>query len=530
MFKNVLYITFYCSICFLLSNNCDRYTSLFLLIEATLVYIFIISLQSRKTSTVVWLAYSVLLGAQISSIISTGDYIIPLTIMNLSEASAIGFSQIFKITAIFLAYLILAMPVYFLPRLKSPWLKLFIFPVLFLQGPLTSSFATLSATYKQMTFEPTNDSEKVAKKFLKYDIYKSSSFPAEMNIKEHPNVIVIFTEGLSEQVIDVANKKGLNVTPNLDKYYNEQFIIKNYFNHTAATFRGLRGQLTSGYQYKGGFYATGTPGVGQISIEELKKTYNNSLISIADILKSNGYGTYFLSADSSNSNLNNLIESLNFDKVYGKEDFVINRAQAMSDKQTFESLKKIVEKTKDKFFIGVYSVGTHHGMDSPDEKYQDGKNPYYNKFHNYDAQLGKFVDWFKQSPYYDNTILIITADHATFPSPEYKESFGSNAKYFVDRVPFILIGSGIHHFIYDAKGKNSLGTAPTILNLLKINRAPNYFLGCSLFDIDCHSKFMWHSAVGDGNFLTIPHGKEEEYQVTATKADPDIQTYYNISH
>lgn len=72
-----------------------------------------------------------------------------------------------------------------------------------------------------------------------------------------PNVIVIFTEGMSFNVIDSVNNLGLGVTPKLDEIMKKSFFFINYYNHTAATFRGLRGQLTSAYQFKDGVGANG---------------------------------------------------------------------------------------------------------------------------------------------------------------------------------------------------------------------------------------------------------------------------------
>lgn len=70
------------------------------------------------------------------------------------------------------------------------------------------------------------------------------------------------------------------------------------------------------------------------------------------------------------------------------------------------------------FFIGMYTAGTHHGVDSPDLTYGDGSNSYYNKFHNLDHWLGDFIAWFQRSPYYDNTLLVITSDHGVvIPTP-----------------------------------------------------------------------------------------------------------------
>ena len=119
-----------------------------------------------------------------------------------------------------------------------------------------------------------------------------------------------------------------------------------------------------------------------------------------------------------------MLKTLRFDNVLGMGDFVGYQNDRMTDKQTFNALQDFLrskEKDHERFFIGVYPSGTHHGQDSPNEKFSDGKNAYYNKFYNYDYQLGKFVDFFKNSSFYDNTLLVITTDHATFPSTDYKK-------------------------------------------------------------------------------------------------------------
>lgn len=92
-----------------------------------------------------------------------------------------------------------------------------------------------------------------------------------------------------------------------------------------------------------------------------------------------------------------MLKTLNFDKVLGMGDFIGYQRDRMTDKQTFNALQYFLrsqENKNERFFIGVYPSGTHHGQDSPNEKYFDGSNPLYNKFYNYDFQLGKFVDFF----------------------------------------------------------------------------------------------------------------------------------------
>ncbi|MCL5634747.1 sulfatase-like hydrolase/transferase [Enterobacter vonholyi] len=304
----------------------------------------------------------------------------------------------------------------------------------------------------------------------------------------------------------------------------------NYYNHTAATFRGLRGQLTSAYQYKDGWNSNNY-GLAQLAPEVITSTYSSRLVSLPEILNNHGYETIFLSSTERNSTLNAMLKGMSFKKIYGMGDFQFYQEDRMTDKQTFSALKQILEKRKNNdepFFIGVYPSGTHHGRESPDLKYKDGSNVYYNKFHNYDAQLGEFIRYFDMSSFSKNTTLIITADHSTLPTPEFKKSFGINADYFVDQIPLIIYNSGNTAIEKDAQGKNSLSLAPTILQMLLINNEPNYFLGCSLLDYYCKSKFSNTTAIGDEYFNTYP-AIYPDYGVKKASTNSNVSEFYNVS-
>src|SRR5690606_16217047 len=111
-----------------------------------------------------------------------------------------------------------------------------------------------------------------------------------------PNVIVLFIEGMSARTLEPYGSTYPGLTPNLqalardtmvaDNYYNHTaatyrggpsartldpcgstdpgltpnlqavarytMVVDNYYNHTAATYRGLQGQMTSGFPRYGG--------------------------------------------------------------------------------------------------------------------------------------------------------------------------------------------------------------------------------------------------------------------------------------
>lgn len=107
--------------------------------------------------------------------------------------------------------------------------------------------------------------------FYKDTIGNYISFPLQ---KQNPDVVLIFTEGLSQNIIDDERK----IMPNVRMYEDRSFNFINYYNHTAATYRGLIGQLYSGHQYN--------------------NNDENTLISLQKIMHDNGYQTTLINDES----------------------------------------------------------------------------------------------------------------------------------------------------------------------------------------------------------------------------------------
>ncbi|MDR2303872.1 MAG: LTA synthase family protein [Treponema sp.] len=366
-----------------------------------------------------------------------------------------------------------------------------------------------------------HERERILQKFYKPELTGSEITIAPPE-KARPNIIIIFSEGLSAEVIDKFNDLDLNLTPNLDKLYDKSLVFINYYNHTAATFRGLRGQLFSMYQYTGGYYENNT-GFGQLERTELDKQLSTGLISLVDILNEAGYGTYFINPEPNNVFFSNYLENLHFGSVYSGEI----HDRYLTDREVFNLLENSINTIESPFFICVYNMGTHHGYDSPDAKYLDGSDAVKNKFHNFDLQFGNFFENFTAGEISNNTILIFTTDHASYNSPEYKKAFKSSQKYFVNTIPLFIYRKGIGHDIVDANGRNSLDLAPTVLDLLHINKHGNYFLGSSLF-LQNDNTLEKISAIGDDFYYT---GNDPVTRVTAKykKEISIIKEYYKIS-
>src|SRR5690606_39782458 len=107
------------------------------------------------------------------------------------------------------------------------------------------------------------------------------------------------------------------------------------------------------------------------------------------------------------------------------------RTAAIEDQSLFEGLQALLERRLSNgedapFFIMLYNIGTHAMIPPGPVRYPGHDNPVLDKLHNYDAAFGQFLDWFDRSPYARNTILVVTADHSTYPEPAYRKVAGSD--------------------------------------------------------------------------------------------------------
>lgn len=289
----------------------------------------------------------------------------------------------------------------------------------------------------------------------------------DMVLPEKPNVIIIFTEGMSSYIIEDER----NIMPNIRRLMDNSLSFSNYYNHTFATYHGLIGQLYSGWT--------------------LGNMDKNSLISVQSILHNTGYHTMFINTETYNSDFSTYLASFEYDElVYLENEVYLGEDNTMSDGQAYDFLfEKAMElqKNNEPFLITMYSFGTHAYLDSTDKRFQDGNNKVLNRFYNLDCEFGEFFDKFCDSNLRQNTIIIFTTDHATYIDDDMLESgLGYGPEVPINRIPFFIWYDGIEPEVIDVAGRNSIDFAPTIIDYLDME-TDSYFLGDSLFNINSDS-------------------------------------------
>lgn len=333
-----------------------------------------------------------------------------------------------------------------------------------------------------------------------------------------PNIIVIFAEGVSARLIGAYGGRDPGLTPNIDRLASRSMQVNDYFNHTAATFRGLSGQLSSGFSYAGGGGKEGwTKTQNQSGLVDIRRQ------TVPRIVNAAGYDSHFFAPHKQDRALILMLESLGFGTVhtYQSIDHELldgkGRARpgtgALDDQSLFRGLIEFLQRRSSAgdnqpFFAATYNIGTHAFLASSenDVNYGGADNAVLDKLHNFDHALGVFLDYFFASPLADNTVLVFTADHATYPEPAYREVAGDTLKpYFVDRVP-LLVYDPFHRLpqSFDAQGRNTLDLAPTLLQLAGLQTRFNSFLGTSLFE--SRNFPVGIAAMASSYYMTTPEG------------------------
>lgn len=308
-------------------------------------------------------------GVEISVLKLGGTYVTPIMLTNVDSLNALNGKVFVYGTYIVLLIVSLLIP---LRKLSLDWKKTnkiclvgttatsLLLMIVTGQSPIGNS-VTLAGKMLEMKqiqngFYSVTEGDQSDKLSLFYHEEVEQSY--HYSTLDNPDIIVIFTEGLSQNVIEDER----NLMPNVNVFAEKSIQFTNYYDHTAATYRGLSGQLFSGHQ--------------------LNNLDGNRLISLQNILSEQGYETTFINPEPENAEFTGYLENMGFDQVLSTEC-----DEWMTDRQTYEFLLEKLTEGKQKEqpqFIAVYTFGTHVSLDRSDVVYGDGSSHILNRFYNDD--------------------------------------------------------------------------------------------------------------------------------------------------
>lgn len=222
---------------------------------------------------------------------------------------------------------------------------------------------------------------------------------------------------------------------------------------------------------------------------------NNMINGFPELLKKKGYySAFFHGAPNGSMGFDSFAKVAGFDDYFGlneypdKSDF--DGIWGVWDEPFFQFFAGKLNSFKQPFFASIFSVSSHHPFKVPEKytgKFKKGPAPIVEVVGYTDFALRELFDTISLSPWFKNTIFIITADHTNESiHPEFQNNFGAYS------VPIIFFKPGS-----DLKGikkriSQQIDIMPTILSYLNYDQEYIAF-GNNLLD-DSYESFAYNTA------------------------------------
>ena len=309
-------------------------------------------------------------------------------------------------------------------------------------------------------------------------------------VAEGKNVIAISLESTQTFVVD-NTLHGEELTPYFNDLKEEGIYFDNFYHQVKQGRTSDSEFLLANSMYplnRGAVFFTHS---------------ENEYKGLPGLLSDNGYFTNVMHAnDKTFWNRNVTYDSLGYDDFFSKEDYTITPEKSYGwgylDEYFFsDSLDKMNEMDKP-FFSKLITLTNHYPFDLPEDKkmIEEGEtdsgtlNRYFQTIRYQDEALKQFVEKFKQSEFYDDTILVIYGDHFGI-SENHQKAMGQYLdkeindfeQFQLQRVPMLIYGEGIEGQKNHTVG-GQVDLRPTITNLLGIEDPNPVQFGHDLMDPD----------------------------------------------
>lgn len=219
---------------------------------------------------------------------------------------------------------------------------------------------------------------------------------------DRPNIVLLILESFSGAACQgVTASADSAILPNVNRMYREGIGFRNFFANSFRTDRGCAAILSS------------YPGQPTNSVMKDQSKCNN-LQHLGKRLKENGYNLHFVHGGDVNfTNMRGFLISGGFEHITGDSDFPVSDRLSkwgVPDHKMFRYLyDEIIQETSEPYFKVMLSLSSHEPFDV---EYRHFSNPYINSIAYADSCIGSFIDSLRQTPAWDNLLIIGLADHS----------------------------------------------------------------------------------------------------------------------
>ncbi|MBD2716586.1 sulfatase-like hydrolase/transferase [Microvirga sp. STR05] len=247
-----------------------------------------------------------------------------------------------------------------------------------------------------------------------------------------PNVVFIILESFTSKFVGCTGGES-GVTPNLDSLARTGVLFSNLY---AAGDRSQKGlvALLSGYPSQ--------PTPSSI-IKFPRKT--ERLPHLCQSLKQAGYSShYYYGGELAFANMKSYLMTAGYEQLTERSDFPKSQQNSKwgaHDHVLFDRVLTDLRTQRQPFFTTAFTLSSHEPFEIPIPRKFRGSDEtalFRNSVYYTDWALGRFLQQARQQPWYDNTLLVLVADHGhTLPGFNEAEE---PAKF---RIPLVLAGGAL---------------------------------------------------------------------------------------
>lgn len=283
-----------------------------------------------------------------------------------------------------------------------------------------------------LAYEP-NKAKSILKSLRQPLLLKDSILNPIFKTKK-PNILFVIWEGFTAKVVGPLGG-DVEITPNFNRLSEEGLLFTNFYANGDRTDKGLVALLS-------GYYPQPKKSIIKMPMKSKK------LPLLSQATKAMGYhNSFYHGGDLNFGNMNTYLFGKGIDEIYGSEVFERedwNSKWGVHDHILFDRVAAdFNEVHQEPFFKTILTLTSHEPYEFPGE-YRFGNDTELNKFMSSmaytDRALGNFIAFAKNQPWWENTIVIITADHGHPLPPTPGNDFNAPSRY---QIPMLWVGGAL---------------------------------------------------------------------------------------
>ena len=317
------------------------------------------------------------------------------------------------------------------------------------------------------------------------------------------NVVFILLESFSKEFTSLGD--GLSYTPFLDSLMSQSLVCSNAFSNALRSAEGIPAILA---------------GIPSLMDEPIHTSPfgANRISGLPAILKTKGYNaSFFHGGTNGTMAFDGFAPAAGFDQYYGRDEYNNEKDHdgnwGIWDEPFLQYAEKKINTQQTPFIASIFTLTSHPPYNIPKKyrnKIPEGKIPIHKCIRYTDNALKMFFENASKEKWFNNTLFVITADHA---SPASEGGYWSSpiGRY---AIPIVYFAPGDSTLKGIYKGiTQQIDILPSILDYLGYEK-PFFAIGNSIFRENYLQKAVINQVNGTYTIFN------DEYILTAQEISP----------